>query len=300
MELVSAVAEARKHTELARKADKSVGFVPTMGALHEGHLNLIRACKRETWFTTVSLFVNPTQFGPTEDYRSYPSTLEDDLDACSKEKVDLVFAPTAAEMYPDSYGTYVIQERLTERLCGKARPGHFNGVCTVLAKLFNIIRPDIAYFGQKDYQQTVVVRRLVADLNIPVEIRVLPTVREPDGLAISSRNRYLGAPNSQERQAATCLYRALQRAEEMVAQGEMSSAAILHEMTRIISETPRTRLDYAAIVDPDTLEDVEKIRTTAVAALAVHVGPARLIDNTLLNPRPVPAEGPFRKETQPA
>lgn len=300
MELVSTVADARKHIESARKADKSVGFVPTMGALHEGHLNLIRACKRETWFTTVSLFVNPTQFGPTEDYRSYPTTLEDDLDACGKEKVDMVFAPTAAEMYPDSHSTYVIQERLTERLCGKARPGHFNGVCTVLAKLLNIIRPDIAYFGQKDYQQTAVVRRLVADLNIPVEIRVLPTVREPDGLAMSSRNRFLGAPKSQERQAATCLYRALQRAKEMVARGEMSSAAILDEMTRIICETPHTRLDYAAIVDPDTLEDVEKIRTTAVAALAVHVGPARLIDNALLNPRPVPAEGPFRKETRPA
>jgi len=269
-----------------------------MGALHEGHMSLIRAAKRETWFVAVSLFVNPAQFGPSEDYRSYPRTLEDDLELCKQEKVDVIFAPTAAEMYPDDYCTYIIQERLTERLCGKSRPGHFNGVCTVVAKLLNIIQPDIAYFGQKDYQQTVVIRRMIADLNMPITLRVLPTVREADGLAISSRNRYLGEPNSPERWSATCLYRSLLRAEELVRQGEDSSRVILDEMTRIITQTPHARIDFAAIVDPDTLEDVETVRSTVVAALAVHVGRTRLIDNMMLTPRPAAVEAKSRKETR--
>ncbi len=296
MELVSTVAEVRKQIDEARKADKTVGFVPTMGALHDGHVSLIRASKRDTWFTAVSLFVNPTQFGLAEDYRSYPSTLEDDLERCKQEKVDVVFAPTAAEMYPNNYATYVIQERLTDRLCGKTRPGHFHGVCTVVAKLFNIIRPDIAYFGQKDYQQTVVVRRMVADLNIPVALRVLPTVRERDGLAMSSRNRYLGGPDNPERQSATCLYRSLLRAEELVREGEPSAAVIRDEMTRIITETPLTRIDYVAVVDPETLEDVESVRATAVAAVAVYVGRARLIDNIILNARRAAGHAASRKE----
>jgi pantoate--beta-alanine ligase len=282
LDVVHTISDVRQRTGQARKAGKTVGFVPTMGALHEGHLSLVRAARRETSFVVVSLFVNPTQFGPGEDYQSYPRTAAEDRALCQKEGVDLLFAPSASEMYSEGYCTYVIQERLTERLCGLSRPGHFHGVCTVVAKLFSIVQPDISYFGQKDYQQAVVIRRMVADLNLPVEVRVLPTAREKDRLAMSSRNRGLGPAGSPERTAAVCLFRALQRAEELVRRGQTSADVIRAEMSRVITETPGTRIDYVALVHPDTLEDLDEVQCGAVAAVAVRVGPVRLIDNVIL------------------
>ena len=281
MDLVHSAAEARERVSAVREARRTIGLVPTMGALHQGHLSLVRAARGETDFTVVSVFVNPTQFGPSEDLDAYPRTLEADRMACEREGVDLVFAPSSSEMYPRGFATYVIQERLTERLCGLSRPGHFHGVCTVVMKLFNTVRPDVAYFGQKDYQQTVVIGGIIEDMNLHVSLRVLPTVREADGLAISSRNRYL---DPRQRNEAACLYRALQRAEEMVRAGETNADAVRAEMACIIGEAHGARPDYVAVVDPDELTDLQEIRSRAVAAVAVRFGSTRLIDNTILTP----------------
>jgi len=257
----------------------SLGLVPTMGFLHEGHLALVRRARAENDHVAVSIFVNPTQFGPHEDLARYPRDLPRDLDLLRREGVDLVFAPTVVEMYPPDYHTYVVVEEITERLEGQARPGHFRGVATVVAKLFNIVRPTRAYFGQKDAQQVVVIQHMVRDLDFDLEIVVCPTVREPDGLALSSRNVYL---NPAERQAATVLYRALQRAAELYAAGERDAGVLRRSMLELIDAEPLARPDYVSVADLGTLVELERVEGRALASLAVRIGTTRLIDNMLL------------------
>ena len=279
--LVKKISELRKILSQARREGKTIGFVPTMGALHEGHFSLIRAARQETDFLVTSIFVNPTQFAPSEDFAQYPRDLEGDLKKAEEIGVDLVFAPSADKMYPQGFATYVWQERLTERMCGLSRPGFFRGVATVVTKLFNIVGPCVAYFGQKDYQQSVVVRRMVRDLNMEVEIRVLPTVRQSDGLAMSSRNKHL---SESERQEALCLYQALKEAEALVAAGERKSEKIIEKMREIVAGAPSARIDYMVVVDPENLEDIETIEGEVLVALAVWIGKTRLIDNMLISP----------------
>lgn len=287
MHIVATIAATRQLVQQARGSGQRIGFVPTMGALHEGHASLIRAARRETDFVAVSIFVNPTQFGPNEDYQRYPRTPEADWELCRNEGVDLVFSPTVEEMYPAGFCTWVEVSGLQDVLCGRSRPGHFRGVATVVLKLFNIVQPDVAYFGQKDAQQARIIRQMVRDLNVPVEIRVCPIVREADGLAMSSRNAYL---SPSDRQHATVLYRALLAAQELVQRGERDARQVRQRMVEMINATPGARLDYAEIVDPETLQSVDQIERPVLAALAVRIGPARLIDNwTLVPPASKPA-----------
>jgi len=262
-----------------RQMGKRIGLVPTMGALHEGHLSLVRAAKAKCDVVAVSIFVNPTQFGPTEDFAKYPHTVERDCQLLEKEGVDIVFAPSAEAMYPNGEVTWVTVEGLSEKLDGKSRPGHFRGVTTVVAKLFHIIEPDIAFFGQKDAAQLAVIRRMVRDLNFPVEIVACPIVREPDGLALSSRNVYL---SGEERQQSLVLRRSLRCVEEEFQTGQKNTRTLLTEGRKIFNQEPRVRLDYFEIVDPDTLDPVEEILRPTLVAVAAYVGTTRLIDNTLL------------------
>jgi len=282
MKTLTRVAEMQAAAAGLRGAGKRLGFVPTMGALHEGHLALVRRAKQETDVTIVSIFVNPAQFGPGEDYRSYPRDFERDSALLRGEGVELLFAPPVEEIYPAGFQTYATVEPVGAPLEGQSRPGHFRGVATVVLKLFNIVQPDRAYFGRKDAQQCVVVSRLVRDLNLPVEIVVCPIVREPDGLAMSSRNAYL---NPDERQAARVLYQSLCRARELMQGGERRAQVIAGEMRRLIAQEPRARLDYVAVVDADTFEPVERIGGRLVIPLAVQVGRARLLDNLLVEER---------------
>ena len=262
-----------------RQNDLCLGLVPTMGALHEGHLSLMRAAKVKCEMVAVSIFVNPTQFGPTEDLAKYPRTFERDCQLLEREGVDIVFAPSVEEMYPKGEVTWVTVEGLSEKLDGKSRPGHFRGVTTVVSKLLHIVEPDVAFFGQKDAAQLAVIRRMVRDLNIPVEIVACPIVREPDGLAMSSRNAYL---NAEDRRRALVLQRSLRRVEEEFRKGERKATQLGAIAKDVFAEEP-VRLDYFEIVDPDTLDPVEKILGPALVAVAAYVGPTRLIDNTLLN-----------------
>lgn len=258
---------------------RPLGLVPTMGALHDGHLSLVRRAGGEGAAVVVSIFVNPTQFGPAEDLSRYPRQLESDLGLLEPFGVEAVFAPAVEEMYPQGFDTLVEPGSVARTLEGERRPGHFRGVATVVLKLFSIISPDVAYFGQKDFQQTVVVHRLVQDFNLDVRLRICPIVREPDGLALSSRNRYLDAD---DRQAATVLYRSLERARGLVYDGQTDAARISGEMGRVFAAEPRAQLDYALIVDPRNLEPVVQVRSDSVALVAAQVGPARLIDNMIL------------------
>ena len=260
----------------------TIGLVPTMGALHEGHRSLIRAARLACDASAVSIFVNPLQFGPLEDFDRYPRSLAQDLRLCQSAGVDAVFIPRAQEMYPPDFETAVSVQRLTRRYEGLSRPGHFGGVTTVVMKLLNIVRPDKAFFGQKDYQQTVVVERLVKDLNLDTEIVVRPTVREPDGLALSSRNRHL---SPEERKAATVLYRALSDGRELIRAGERSVKKVEAAMTRLIWAEPLARLDYLAVADPITLDEVRSVRGRVVLLLAVWIGKSRLIDNLIVTAR---------------
>jgi pantoate--beta-alanine ligase len=279
--VVSTLPQLRQSLDPVRAAGRTVGLVPTMGALHEGHLSLVRACKAECDFTVVSIYVNPTQFGPHEDLARYPRTLQSDLEALAGCGADVAFVPSDEEVYPPGNSTWVEVGSVARPLEGECRPGHFRGVATIVLKLFGMVGPRIAYFGQKDYQQALVIRRMVADLNVPVEIRVLPTVREADGLAMSSRNRYL-APD--ERKRAAALFKSLCLAAELVAQGERRAAAIARKMRTLIDAARPTRIDYVALVDPETLEPVDEIGGPTLAAVAVVVGGVRLIDNSLLQP----------------
>jgi len=259
----------------------TVGFVPTMGYLHEGHLSLVRRARQECQHVVVSIFVNPTQFGPHEDYQRYPRDEARDLSLLAPLGVDVVFIPTAEEMYPSGYCTWVeVTGPLAQRLEGASRPGHFRGVTTVVTKLLNIVQPHRAYFGEKDAQQLRIVRRLVADLNLPVEIVPCPTVREPDGLAMSSRNTYL---SPEERERALALHRSLVLAQELVRAGVRDAAHIRQRMREALAG-PGIRLDYVSIAHPETLEELERIEGPALALVAAWVGPARLIDNMLLEP----------------
>ena len=279
MKIVHTISEVREGIQVAKKKDACVGCVPTMGALHAGHGSLIEAAKKECDFVVVTIFVNPTQFGPGEDLDKYPRTLESDCSYCQQLGADLVFAPSAEEMYPAEQLTWVEVEQLTDGLCGAKRPGHFRGVTTVCAKLFNIIQPDIAYFGQKDAQQALVIQRMVRDLNMPLEIRVCPIVREPDGLAMSSRNKYL---SSEERKRALCLYKALQACVQEAAAGNQDVESLIGQMKSII-EQDHGRIDYIRIVDTDTLEQLDRIEEKALVAVAVYIGNTRLIDNFVID-----------------
>jgi pantoate--beta-alanine ligase len=278
---ITTVAELREYVAALRREGKRIGLVPTMGALHEGHLSLVRASKSECDCTVVSIYVNPTQFGPQEDFSKYPRTLDADLDLLAGCGAEVVFAPRDDEVYPPGCTTCVEVGGVGEPLEGQCRPGHFRGVATVVLKLLNMVQPDAAYFGQKDYQQAVVIRRMAADLNLPVAIRVCPIVREPDGLAMSSRNRYLSPA---ARQRATVLWRSLQLAVELVEQGERDAHKIAAQMQSVIQTAEDARIDYVAIVDPETLLPVERITGKTLTALAVKIENTRLIDNCLLEP----------------
>jgi len=281
--VVTKVDELRDVLRAVRREGRTIGLVPTMGALHDGHLSLVRASREECDYTVVSIYVNPSQFGPSEDLEQYPRTLEADLDALAEYETPLVFAPTNDEVYPDGYATWVEVGSVAEPLEGECRPGHFRGVATIVLKLFNMVQPDVAYFGQKDYQQAQVIRRMVEDLNVPIAIRVCPIVREPDGLAMSSRNAYLSPA---ERHRALVLWNSLCLASELVAGGERDAAVVAERMRDVILSAEDARIDYVALVDPDTLAPVEAIRGRTLAVLAVHVGQTRLIDNRLLEPEP--------------
>jgi pantoate--beta-alanine ligase len=275
MRVIETVAELRA---VRRELASPGGFVPTMGYLHAGHLSLAQAARAECANVVASIFVNPTQFGPSEDLSRYPRDLPRDLDLLESAGVDLVFTPSAAEMYPAGFTTWVEPGGvLSERLEAASRPGHFRGVATIVTKLFGIVAPDLAYFGQKDAQQVAVVRRMVADLNLPVELRVLPTVRERDGLAMSSRNAYL---NAEDRAAATILYRSLQAGKALVAADPFVSAPrVIEEMLTVIATEPRAQLEYADLCDPDTFAPLENLRAPALLAISARIGPARLLDN---------------------
>ena len=264
----------------ARSDGSKIGLVPTMGALHIGHISLIEAAVKDCDFVVASIFVNPTQFVPGEDFEKYPRPLEADLEICRKARVDVVFAPEPHNIYPTENVTWVTVEKLTESLCGKSRPVHFRGVTTVCAKLFNIVAPDAAYFGQKDGQQAIVIKRMVADLNMPLEIVICPTVREPNGLAISSRNQYLSA---QQKKDAANIYKSLQTCRNLIDAGTTETHQIIVEMQKILQQIPSIKIEYVSIVDAETLESIEKIASKVLAAVAVKIGPARLIDNILVD-----------------
>jgi pantoate--beta-alanine ligase len=264
---------------LRQKLSGTVGFVPTMGYLHEGHLALVKQARVENSAVIVSIYVNPTQFGPREDFGAYPRELNRDLKLLREEGVDIVFVPSDEEMYPPEFSSWVDVEKVAERLEGASRPGHFRGVATVVAKLFNIVQPSRAYFGQKDAQQVVVIKRMVADLNMGIEVVVVPTVRESDGLAMSSRNIYL-SPG--ERQAATILFKALTLARQLSQGGGKDAGKIRRQMTSLIQKEPLARIDYVSIADAETLEELNLIDRPALASLAVRIGKTRLIDNMLL------------------
>jgi len=266
----------RREIAAARQRGLVVGLVPTMGALHEGHLSLIRAAKKATGFVVVSIFVNPTQFGPNEDLARYPRPLSEDVRLCASEGVDVIFHPQPAVMYPTPYFTYVEVQDLQNLLCGASRPGHFRGVATVVLKLFNIVQPDIAYFGQKDGQQARIIQQMAADLNVPVAIEVCPIVREADGLAMSSRNRYL---DNEQRQRAVVLSQSLAEAQQRIEAGERDTRNVVMRITERIAATPGAELDYVAVVDLATLRPIDSVRGIIMIALAVRFGATRLIDN---------------------
>lgn len=280
MQVVRTVPEIRA---LRQQLDAPVGFVPTMGYLHEGHLALVKHARRENPAVVVSIYVNPRQFDPGEDFADYPRRLNRDLDLLRAQGVDIVFVPTDEEMYPPEFSSWVDVERISEKLEGVARPGHFRGVATIVAKLFNIVQPFRAYFGQKDAQQVLIIKRMVADLNMGTEIVVEPTVRESDGLAMSSRNSYL---SPEERRAAAVLFKALSLARQLQEAGEEEAEKIRRQMTALIQEEPLARIDYVSIADAATLEELDSINRPALASLAVRIGRTRLIDNMPLEQMP--------------
>lgn len=277
MEIVHKISQLRALVKSQKSNGRSIGFVPTMGFLHEGHLSLMRAAKSDTDYVVVSIFVNPTQFGPNEDLESYPRDLTRDLALCASVGADLVFVPEVDEMYPLGYSTYVVCEgEITKKLCGVSRPTHFKGVTSVVAKLFNMVSPDKAFFGQKDAQQVAIIKKMVRELNIDVEIVPCPIVREPDGLAMSSRNTYL---NSEERKDALVLSQSLNEVKLLMDSGQRDVYALRESMVRKIEACPTASIDYVSIVNADTLEDIDIISGEVLIALAVKIGKTRLIDN---------------------
>jgi pantoate--beta-alanine ligase len=281
IKIVHSIAEMQTHSNLLRRKGKTIAFVPTMGFLHDGHLSLIREGRKRADCLMVSIFVNPTQFGPAEDLKTYPRNFSRDLELTRKEGVDVVFAPSDKELYPEEFQTVVRLETLPGHLCGISRPHFFSGVATVVTKLFNIVKPHMAIFGQKDFQQMVVIRRMVQDLNLDIEIVGCPTVRETDGLAMSSRNSYL---SPDQRRHARCLYEALENAQVLLSSGIDAAGRLIKDASERILSHPQTDIDYIAICDPETLEDITSINRPALMALAVKIGATRLIDNRILDP----------------
>lgn len=279
MKVIKKIDEMRSAVSGIKSRGMSIGFVPTMGYLHEGHLSLVRESLRKADVTVVSIFVNPAQFGPREDFKEYPRDLNRDSEVLEREGVDYLFVPESDEIYPQGHKTYVEVYDLQDKLCGRSRPGHFRGVCTVVLKLFNIINPDISFFGQKDAQQAIILKRMVKELNLEVIIKVLPIIREEDGLALSSRNKYL---TQEERKAALVLSKSLKVAQSMMEKGQRDSAAIIKEMKEIIGREPLAKIDYVEIVDTDRLNPVAKIEKKALVAMSIFIGKVRLIDNTIL------------------
>jgi pantoate--beta-alanine ligase len=280
MEVAKTIASVREKIKAARNQDQKIGLVPTMGALHIGHIALIERAVKECDYVVVSIFVNPAQFGPGEDLEKYPRPLEADLEICEKAGVDLVFTPTTEQMYGTANLTWVTVEKLTEPLCGRFRPGHFRGVTTVCAKLFNIVQPDIAYFGQKDGQQAIVIKKMVADLNMPLQLVVYPTVREPNGLAVSSRNQYL---TEQQKKDATLIYESLQECRKLVEDGVTDTKSIVAQMREILNQAQAIKIEYVSILDTETLQEIGSVDRQVLAAVAVRIGHARLIDNILVD-----------------
>jgi pantoate--beta-alanine ligase len=281
MKVCNTIAGMRAQSRAARDHGKRLGLVPTMGALHEGHLSLVRAAKAQCDLVTVSIFVNPTQFGPNEDFSRYPRTFEHDCELLKKEGVDVVFAPSVEEMYPAGAVTYVTVEGLSDKLCGRSRPGHFRGVTTVVAKLFHIAEPDVAFFGQKDAAQAAIIRRMVRNLDFAVRIVICPIVREPDGLAMSSRNAYL---DPHQRKSALVLHRSLTEAQRLFERGQRNATQLIGAAKEVLAHEPAVKLDYFEIVDPDTLDPMAAVNQPALVAVAAFVGTTRLIDNVVLEP----------------
>jgi pantoate--beta-alanine ligase len=282
VEVITKISAVKEVIQDHKSSEKSIGFVPTMGFLHEGHLSLVKESLRQTDVTVVSIFVNPTQFGPDEDFQEYPRDLEKDSALLEELGVDILFVPDHQEMYPEGYKTYVEVTELQDNFEGRSRPGHFRGVCTVVLKLFEIVNPDVAYFGQKDAQQAVIVKKMVQDLNLDVRIQALPTVREKDGLALSSRNVYL---TKEQRKAAPCLVKSLREADRLIQAGEKDSRIIKREMKKLIDSESLARLDYITIVDLEKLDPLDKIKGEALIAVAVFFGKVRLIDNMTVQAR---------------
>jgi pantoate--beta-alanine ligase len=279
--VVATIDDVRVKVAEARAGENTIGLVPTMGALHAGHASLIRAARAKTDFTIVSIYVNPTQFGQGEDFDRYPRTLEADQQLCGAVGADLIFAPTPEQIYPEGFRTFVEVTGLGDHLCGPSRPGHFRGVATVVLKLFNIVLPDAAFFGQKDAQQARIIQQMAKDLDLLVKVIIVPTVREADGLAMSSRNRFL---DPDQRRNAAVLFKALERAKELVARGERDVAKIESALAAEVASTPGAVMDYARLVDALTLQPIESLQRPALAAMAVWFGATRLIDNTTLTP----------------
>ena len=279
MKLVDSVSRMSTLVKMLKKEGKSIGLVPTMGYLHEGHLSLVRAAKKHTDVVVMSIFVNPLQFGPTEDFEKYPRDLKHDEALASGAGVDVIFSPVVADMYPQGYATHVNVEGLTSALCGSQRPGHFKGVTTVIAKLFNIVKPTVAYFGQKDAQQAAVIRKMTQDLNMDIEIKVMPIIRERDGLAMSSRNIYL---SEDERREALVLSQSLEKAAALVKSGEKDAKKIVKMIRELLLQKPLVKIDYISVVDVKNICELTTISGEALIALAAFVGKTRLIDNTIV------------------
>ncbi|MFH1460705.1 MAG: pantoate--beta-alanine ligase [Candidatus Omnitrophota bacterium] len=280
MKIVRSIGLMQKISKRLKEKGKTIGFVPTMGYLHQGHLSLMRKSRKDCDITVISIYVNPLQFGPKEDFQKYPRDLETDIKLAKKEGVDYIFIPDDQQMYAQGFLTHVVVDRIADILCGASRPGHFKGVTTVVTKLFNIVCPSIAYFGQKDAQQAIVIKKLVNDLNIPLKIKVLPIIRDPEGLALSSRNSYL---NARERKQAQLLYKALKLAETEILAGQRNSGLVIKKMKRLLTCTNSVKIDYIAIVDSKDLSSKKIIKGKILIALAVFIGKIRLIDNIILN-----------------
>jgi pantoate--beta-alanine ligase len=279
VKLIDSISRMATLVKILKKEGKSIGFVPTMGYLHEGHMSLVKAAKKHTDVVVLSIFVNPLQFGPKEDFKKYPRDIKRDEALAGDAGVDIIFCPSVSEIYPEGYATYVNVENFTDKLCGVSRPGHFKGVATVVAKLLNIVKPDVAYFGQKDAQQVIVIKKMAKDLNMDIEIKAMPIIRETDGLAMSSRNIYL---SEAERREALVLSRSLEKASALITAGERDSGEIVKAMKELVSQKPMVNIDYVSIVDTKDLKDVPVISGEALVAIAAFVGPTRLIDNIIV------------------
>ena len=279
VKVIQNISEMQHLVTQLRQEGKTIGFVPTMGSLHQGHLSLMEHAKKETDIVIVSIFVNPVQFGPKEDFNQYPRDMGGDTEKTISAGVDILFTPTSSGIYPEGFKTYVSVAVLSEIMCGKTRPGHFSGVSTVVLKLLNIVKPHMSFFGQKDFQQTVIIKRMVKDLNVDVNIIVLPTIRETDGLAMSSRNQYL---NKEERRAATILYRTLKKGQSLFESGNKGAEKLREIISHSFQEEPSAHLEYLAIVHPETLEEEKEVRKGTLIAIAAHIGKTRLIDNIIL------------------